>query len=197
MKADTMRQAALLANVLTSTGSWPNLLPPGTTTPWPVRTSWFCGIAFALASVLTAADQTIRLHRMAGHRDGLVLIRQSLRTKDRVLIGTEWKYRPRQMQVYAWQLGVLFLAGSVLFMMSGLIFLVWSAVVEDLGQGRGFDENGKVRALPRSAEFISLIARQVAVIFTVVALSVAVVFVVGQATLYHPVPKGGDIEDAE
>ncbi|KAK6223008.1 hypothetical protein QIS74_03853 [Colletotrichum tabaci] len=172
--------AALLANVLTSTGSWPNLLPPSTTTPWPVRTSWFCGIAFALASVLTAADQTIRLHRMAGHRDGLVLIRQSLRTKDRVLIGTEWKYRPRQMQVYAWQLGVLFLAGSVLFMMSGLIFLVWSAVVEDLGQGRGFDDNGKV-----------------AVIFTVVALSVAVVFVVGQATLYHPVPKGGDIEDAE
>ncbi|KAJ0161199.1 hypothetical protein CTA2_6620 [Colletotrichum tanaceti] len=181
MTAEHVGQAALLANVLTSTGSWPNLLPPDTTTPWPVRTSWFCGIAFALASVLTAADQTIRLHRMAGHRDGLVLIRQSLRARDRVLIGAEWKYRPRRMQVYAWQLGVLFLAGSVVFMMAGLIFLIWSAVVEDLGRGRGFDDNGKV-----------------AVVFTVVALSVAIVFVVGQATLYHPVPKGGgDIEDAE
>ncbi|TKW54523.1 hypothetical protein CTA1_5431 [Colletotrichum tanaceti] len=147
MTAEHVGQAALLANVLTSTGSWPNLLPPDTTTPWPVRTSWFCGIAFALASVLTAADQTIRLHRMAGHRDGLVLIRQSLRARDRVLIGAEWKYRPRRMQVYAWQLGVLFLAGSVVFMMAGLIFLIWSAVVEDLGRGRGFDDNGKVRTL--------------------------------------------------
>ncbi|OHE95194.1 hypothetical protein CORC01_09581 [Colletotrichum orchidophilum] len=136
--------AALLANVLTSTGSWPNLLPPETTTPWPVRTCWFCGIAFALASVLTAADQTIRLHRMAGHRDGLVLIRQSLRSQDRVLIGTEWKYRPRKMQVYAWQLSVLFLAGAVLCMISGMIFLVWSAVAEDIGRGKGFDDNGKV-----------------------------------------------------
>ncbi|KZL84190.1 hypothetical protein CI238_02750, partial [Colletotrichum incanum] len=172
--------AALLANVLTSTGSWPNLLPPGTTTPWAVRTCWFCGIAFALASVLTAADQTIRLHRMAGHRDGLVLIRQSLRTKDRVLIGTGWKYRPRQMQVYAWQLGVLFLSGAVLCMISGMVFLVWSAVVEDFGRGMGFDDNGKV-----------------AVVFTAVALVTAFIFILGQATLYHPVPNGGDIEDAE
>ncbi|KAK1962187.1 hypothetical protein LY78DRAFT_616378 [Colletotrichum sublineola] len=172
--------AALLANVLTSTGSWPNLLPPETTTPWMIRTCWFCGIAFALASVLTAADQTIRLHRMAGHRDGLVIIRQSLRTKDRVLIGTEWKYRPRKMQVYAWQLGVLFLSGSVLCMMAGLMFLVWSAVVEDILGGIGFGDNGKV-----------------AVVFTVVALATAVVFIMGQATLYHPVPKGGDIEEVE
>ncbi|KAK2052597.1 hypothetical protein LY76DRAFT_598480 [Colletotrichum caudatum] len=172
--------AALLANVLTSTGSWPNLLQPGTTTPWVVRTCWFCGIAFALASVLTAADQTIRLHRMAGHRDGLILIRKSLRTKDRVLVGTEWKYRPRQMQVYAWQLGVLLLSGSVACMMSGMVFLVWSAVVEDIVRGVGFGDNGKV-----------------AVVFTVVALATAVIFIVGQATIYGPLPKGGDIEDSE
>ncbi|WDK17083.1 hypothetical protein CGRA01v4_08366 [Colletotrichum graminicola] len=172
--------AALLANVLTSTGSWPNLLPPETTTPWTVRTCWFCGIAFSLASVLTAADQTIRLHRMAGHRDGLILIRQSLRTKDRVLIGTEWKYQPRKMQVYVWQLAVLLLSGSVLCMMLGMVFLVWSAVIEDVVRGVGFGDNGKV-----------------AVIFTVVALATAIIFIVGQATLYHPVPKGSDIEEAE
>ncbi|KAK1993173.1 hypothetical protein LX36DRAFT_263119 [Colletotrichum falcatum] len=172
--------AALLANVLTSTGSWPNLLPPGTTTPWIVRTCWFCGIAFALASVLTAADQTIRLHRMSGHRDGLILMRQSLRTRDRVLVGAEWKYRPRKMQVYAWQLGVLLLSGSVLCMILGMVFLVWSAVVEDVVRGVGFGDNGKV-----------------AVVFTAVALITAVIFIMGQATLYNPVPKGGDIEEAE
>ncbi|KXH53982.1 hypothetical protein CSAL01_09865, partial [Colletotrichum salicis] len=172
--------AALLANVLTSTGSWPNLLPPETTTPWPVRTCWFCGIAFALASVLTAADQTIRLHRMAGHRDGLVLIRQSLRTQERVLIGTEWKYRPRKLQVYAWQLSVVFLAGAVLCMISGMIFLVWSAVAEDIGRGKGFDDNGKV-----------------AVVFTSFALITAVIFGLGQTALYYPVPNGGEIEDSD
>ncbi|OLN93942.1 hypothetical protein CCHL11_03386 [Colletotrichum chlorophyti] len=171
--------SALLANVLTSTGSWPNLLPPDTTTPWPVRTCWFCGIAFALCSVLTAADQTIRLHRMAGHKDGLVLIRQSLRSKDRILVDNKWKYRPRRMQVYAWQLGVLFLMASVLCMISGMMLLVWSAVIEDVGSGKGFHDNGRV-----------------AVIFTAVALVAATVFGLGQATLYQSVPKeGGEIEE--
>lgn len=32
-------------------------------------------------------------------------------------------------------------------------------------------------------------------IFTVVALVAAVVFVVGQTTLHNPVPNGGDAED--
>ncbi|WYZ46083.1 hypothetical protein EsH8_IX_000308 [Colletotrichum jinshuiense] len=172
--------SALLANVLTSTGSWPNLLPPDTTTPWPVRTCWFCGIAFALSSVLTAADQTIRLHRMAGHKDGLVLMRQSLRSKNRVLIDNDWKYRPRRIQVYTWQLGVLFLTASVMCMILGMMLLVWSAVAEDVGRGKGFNDNGKV-----------------AVIFTVVALLTAGIFGLGQATLYQSVPKGGDIEDDE
>ncbi|KAJ0296667.1 hypothetical protein COL516b_011367 [Colletotrichum fioriniae] len=47
------------------------------------------------------------------------------------------------MQVYAWQLSILFLAGAVLCMISGMIFLVWSAVAEDVGRGKGFDDNGK------------------------------------------------------
>lgn len=140
-------QSALLANVLTSTGSWPNLLPPGTATPWPVRTCWFSGIAFALASVLTAADQTIRLHRMAGHRHGLALIRRSLRTAAGAngrSGSTHHKYRPRPMQVYAWQLGVLFLGATVGCIVAGMVFLVWSAMVDDLQNGRGFGDNGKV-----------------------------------------------------
>lgn len=137
-------QSALLANVLTSTGSWPALLPPGTTTPWPVRTCWFSGIAFALASVLTAADQTIRLHRMAGHRDGLALIRQSLRGDHHHQGSRRSTFRPRRMQVYAWQLGVLFLGATVGCIVAGMVFLVWSAVVDDLRGGRGFGDNGKV-----------------------------------------------------
>ncbi|KAJ4368400.1 hypothetical protein N0V83_006757 [Neocucurbitaria cava] len=56
--------AALLAGVLTSTGSWPNILPNGKQSPWPVRTSWYCGIVLALFSILSAANQTVRLHRL-------------------------------------------------------------------------------------------------------------------------------------
>jgi hypothetical protein len=52
------RQSALLAGVLTSTGSWPNILPNGEESPWSVRTSWYCGIILSLFSILSAADQT-------------------------------------------------------------------------------------------------------------------------------------------
>lgn len=133
--------SALLANVLTSTGSWPNLLPPGTTTPWFVRTCWFCGIVFGIASVLTAADQTIRLHRLSSHKNGLALMRHSLRSEKR---DDDGSFRPRAIQVYTWQLSVLFLVGSALCLLLGLFLLVWSAMLEAVNGGKGFDENGYV-----------------------------------------------------
>jgi hypothetical protein len=71
-------QSALLAGVLTSTGSWPNILPNGERSPWSVRTSWYCGIILSLFSILSAADQTVRLHRLSSHRDGLKNIRKLL-----------------------------------------------------------------------------------------------------------------------
>lgn len=50
------------------------------------------------------------------------------------------------MQVYAWQLGVLFLGATVGCIAAGMVFLVWSAVVDDVTEGRGFGDNGKVCA---------------------------------------------------
>lgn len=71
-------QSALLAGVLTSTGSWPSILPSGELSPWPIRTTWYCGIVLSLFSILTAADQTVRLHRLSSHRDGLANLRKLL-----------------------------------------------------------------------------------------------------------------------
>lgn len=145
--------------------------------------------------MLSAADQTIRLHRLAGHRDGLALIRRSLRSSEKTKINGEWKFRPRRLQVYAWQLGVLFLASAVGCMGLGMMFLVWSAVVEEIGNGVGFDEHGKV------CTFISIDAKtesdreQVAVIFSATALISAVIFIVGQMSIHGPIPDGGDVED--
>lgn len=56
---------ALLAGCLTSTGSWPTILPNGRSSPWTVQACWYTGIVFALFSVLTAAQQSVRLHRLS------------------------------------------------------------------------------------------------------------------------------------
>ncbi|KAI4605876.1 hypothetical protein J4E80_010409 [Alternaria sp. BMP 0032] len=53
--------SALLAGVLTSTGSWPNILTTGRPTPWYVRTSWYCGIIITMLSIISAADQTVAI----------------------------------------------------------------------------------------------------------------------------------------
>ncbi|KAI4640543.1 uncharacterized protein J4E79_011813 [Alternaria viburni] len=57
----TMVKSALLAGVLTSTGSWPNILTTGRPTPWYVRTSWYCGIIITMLSIISAADQTVAI----------------------------------------------------------------------------------------------------------------------------------------
>lgn len=117
---------ALLAGVLTSTGSWPTVLQNGQESPWTVRTCWYTGIVFALFAVLTAAQQTLRLHRLSGHRDALANIRHYMgsRVKDReggIVI------KPRKFQVYVWQSSVIFLTLAVVIMVIGMAILIWSA----------------------------------------------------------------------
>jgi len=113
-----------LADVLTSTNSWPDVLQSGRRTPWVVRACWFCGIIFSLASVLTAASQSIRLHRMSCRPDANSSIRGLLGAKARNLDGYKI---PRKAQVLIWQMGVLYLMFSVLFMIIGMLLLVWAA----------------------------------------------------------------------
>ncbi|KAK5171211.1 uncharacterized protein LTR77_004355 [Saxophila tyrrhenica] len=115
----------LLANVLTSTNSWPDVLQNGRSTPWVVRSCWFCGIIFALASVLTAASQSIRLHRMSCRPDANASIRGLLGIKS---LKSNGEKIPRRAQVWIWQMGVLYLMISVLFMIIGMLALVWAAV---------------------------------------------------------------------
>ncbi|KAK4548378.1 hypothetical protein LTR36_010249 [Oleoguttula mirabilis] len=97
---------ALLAGCLTSTGSWPTVLSNGQEAPWTVRTCWFVGIVFALFAVLTAAQQSMRLHRLSAHRDALRNIRHFMgaRTRDREGLVT---IRPRRLQVYGWQASIV------------------------------------------------------------------------------------------
>jgi len=67
---------ALLAGCLTNTGSWPTILHNGRSMPWTVPTCWYTGIVYPLFAVLTAALQSICLHRLSAHKHGLRNIRR-------------------------------------------------------------------------------------------------------------------------
>ncbi|RMZ72671.1 myosin-cross-reactive antigen family [Pyrenophora seminiperda CCB06] len=165
--------AALLAGVLTSTGSWPNILPNGQKSPWSVRTSWYCGIILSLFSILTAADQTVRLHRLSAHRDGLENIRKLLSKTngERSHSSKTGRRRPSLLQIFTWQMPVMFLTSATLCMIVGMFLHVWSAT-SHLDRPSLWDDNTKV-----------------AVTYSVVAVAAITIFFVGQVSLFVPLRK--------
>lgn len=139
-----MSQSALLAGVLTSTGSWPNILPNGKESPWSVRTSWYCGIILSLFSILSAADQTVRLHRLSSHRDGLAQIRKLLANAgEKTRSAKPGRIRPSMVQIMTWQMPVMFLTTATLCMIIGMFLHVWSATTH-LKRPTLWDDNTKV-----------------------------------------------------
>ncbi|CAG5162110.1 uncharacterized protein ALTATR162_LOCUS6161 [Alternaria atra] len=165
--------AALLAGVLTSTGSWPNILPNGKESPWSVRTSWYCGIILSLFSILTAADQTVRLHRLSSHRDGLSNIRKLLsKTNGEKSHSSKTGRRtPSLLQIITWQMPVMFLTSATLCMIIGMFLHVWSATTH-LHHPTMWDDNTKV-----------------AITYSTVAIVAVTLFFVGQVSLYSPVRR--------
>lgn len=115
---------ALLAGCLTSTGSWPTILPNGRSIPWTVTTCWYTGIVFALFSVLTAALQAICLHRLSAHKHGLRNICQAITSQPKN-VGDAMEVRPRWTQVLGWQARIVFLMMSVLAMILGMCTKIW------------------------------------------------------------------------
>ncbi|KAJ4304825.1 hypothetical protein N0V90_000353 [Kalmusia sp. IMI 367209] len=131
----------LVAVCLVSTGSWPEI----SSKPWYIRAIWYCGIIFALFSVLTAAQQSLRLHRLSAHRDGLHLIRLCL-VRDRKRLDSEegqLKLVPKPFQVWSWQSSMMFLIMSVACLLVGMLVLVWSAVAKET-ENVTYDENLKL-----------------------------------------------------
>ncbi|KAI8942902.1 hypothetical protein NX059_000941 [Plenodomus lindquistii] len=160
--------SALLAGVLTSTGSWPNILPNGIASPWTVRTSWYCGIILSLFSILTAADQTVRLHRLSSHRDGLENIRRLLskRNGEKGRSSKTGRQRPSILQIMTWQMPVMFLTSATICMIVGMFLHVWSATTH-LKHPEIWDDNSKV-----------------AIVYSIIAVISMALFFTGQASLY-------------
>lgn len=166
--------AALLAGVLTSTGSWPNILPNGKASPWSVRTSWYCGIILSLFSILTAADQTVRLHRLSSHRDGLVNIRKliSKMNGEKSHSSKTGRRTPSLLQIFTWQMPVMFLTSATLCMIVGMFLHVWSATTH-MDHPTMWDDNTKV-----------------AITYSSVAIASVVLFFIGQVSLFSPIREG-------
>ncbi|KAF1994457.1 hypothetical protein P154DRAFT_31965 [Amniculicola lignicola CBS 123094] len=162
--------AALLAGVLTSTGSWPTVSLEGHPDPWTVRTAWYCGIILSLFSILTAADQTVRLLRLSSHRDAP--------QKIRILLGSTKGHRkksaktgrilPKTAQIITWQMPVMFLTSAALCMIIGMFLHVWSGVNSSTS-GSWLDNDGRV-----------------ALTFTVLASVSILLFFGGQVALHVP-----------
>lgn len=113
---------ALLAGCLTSTGDWPTILQNGRQQPWTVTTCWYAGIVCALFSVLTIAQQSMRLHRLSGHPHGLKRMRACMSHPHP---NSKGYYEPRLSRVYAWQIGPALLVASVLCMVVGMAIKLW------------------------------------------------------------------------
>jgi hypothetical protein len=139
-----LTQSALLAGVLTSTGSWPTILTNGKQSPWFVRLSWYCGIILSLLSIISAADQTVRLHRLSSHRDGLANIHKLLSKGSRIKRKT-CRRAPSLLQIMTWQMPVMFLITATVCMVVGMFLLVWSAT-SHLNDLTRWDDQNKVYA---------------------------------------------------
>lgn len=159
-------QGALLAGVLSSTGDWPQILSNGTRTPWPVRACWYSGLIIALTSVVTAAQQAIRLHRLAAHPQHNASIRRLLASNRR---NKEGMILPRRLQVFAWQMSGWLLIVSALCMLAGLMILLWSSTLTDAQQKYANWWNNDAK---------------LAVTFTIVTGFLFILTVVQQVTLY-------------
>lgn len=134
---------ALLAGCLSSTSSWPDVLNNGREKPWTVRALWLSGLVFALFSVLIAGLQSMRLHRLSAHRDGLELIRSGLSGRR----DSAGRVRPQWLHVNAWEFSLAFLITSVLCMVMGIAVLVWVSTgygPDKPEDGGWWDENSKM-----------------------------------------------------
>jgi hypothetical protein len=112
-----------------------------------VRTSWYCGIILSLFSILSAADQTVRLHRLSAHRDGLDNIRHLLaKTNGERSRSRSGRKVPSLLQIMTWQMPVMFLTSATLCMIVGMFLHVWSASTH-LHAPRLWDDHTKVRVV--------------------------------------------------
>ncbi|CAC9889992.1 unnamed protein product [Aureobasidium pullulans] len=152
--------------MLSGTGSWPVIQPNGKISPWTVRACWYCGILFAVAAVLTALQQSIRLHRLSCHQHPGKYIRRLISQQHPDRNGL---ILARKSHVMLWQCGTYFLSLSALSMLVGMFILIWDATDPIAGGFKRAWWTGEAK---------------LAVTFSIIGFFIACVFVFQQFALY-------------
>ena len=106
-------QSALTSSVVAGAFSWISI----PNAPWTTRAVWYSSLAMALISITTSTQQSILLHRMGSHTEGLDRLQDLLRSRNAVA-GVPAK--PRPTQLYVWQIPVNLLNISIILFLIGL-----------------------------------------------------------------------------
>lgn len=114
----------------------------------------------AIASVITAAQQAIRLYRLSSLPKGAAAIRGLLSSKRRDSNG---HVLPRRLQVLAWQLSGWVLTASAFTLIGGMCVLIWAgtggfSLVEKLTGAQWWNGEAKLAVTFSSVGFVLLVA---------------------------------------
>ncbi|KAI1377861.1 hypothetical protein F4677DRAFT_28468 [Hypoxylon crocopeplum] len=118
--------SAIVASLFASAFTWP-LVPVDA---YATQGCWYCGLILILASVATATQQAVTLHRFRARQDSLVYLRKLLRSR-RTIEGRDAK--PSKLAMYVWQLPVMSLRLGIYLFILGMLLLIWDAA--QVGQG--------------------------------------------------------------
>ena len=110
-------QSALTSSVVAGAFSWISI----PNAPWTTRAVWYSSLAMALISITTSTQQSILLHRMGSHTEGLDRLQDLLRSR-KAVAGVPAK--PRPTQLYVWQIPVNLLNISIILFLIGLAIQV-------------------------------------------------------------------------
>ncbi|KAJ8112382.1 hypothetical protein OPT61_g5236 [Boeremia exigua] len=110
--------AALIAAVVSAIFSWPTIEE----TPWTATAVFYASLILSLATVASASQQSIALHRYGTHSQGLVMLRKSLASSS--------NKRASRLQIYVWQMPVMLLNVSITLLIVGLFILIWDRVAQ-------------------------------------------------------------------
>lgn len=112
-------QSALTSSVVAGAFSW-TFIP---SVPWTTRAAWYSSLLMALVSITTSTQQSILLHRLGSHTQGLDRLQDLLRSRN-VVAGDPAKSRP--IQLYVWQIPVNLLNVSIILFLIGLAIHIFA-----------------------------------------------------------------------
>lgn len=117
----------MIAGVISTAFSWPN----AATAPWTTLALWYSGLFLAFISISIAAWFSLALLKLSGYPHCNEFICQMLGQPNENQYGNDnvVKWKPRQLQLYIWQLPRMLLTASIFEFAIGLCLMNWDMAV--------------------------------------------------------------------